>query len=60
MSNGTVKVAAEEMAEDINIVEGINGSIFAEDNQTELCADGTIFDVEVELIEGKEPKKRDD
>ena len=48
---------AEEMAYDINIETEWNGnSVFVRDD-TELCADGEIRDVEVELIDGKEPEE---
>lgn len=45
---------AEQMAYDINIQTEWNGnSVFVNDD-TELCADGEIRDVEVELIDGEE------
>ena len=48
---------AEEMAYDINIETEWNGnSVFVIDD-TQLCADGEIRDVEVELIDGEEPNE---
>lgn len=48
---------AEEMAYDINIETECNGnSVFVRDD-TELCADGKIRDVKVELIDGEEPEE---
>lgn len=45
---------AEEMGYDLNIEEEWNGqSVFTDDDAT-LNADGTIFDVEVELLEDEE------
>lgn len=45
---------AEEMGYDLSIETEWNGSsVFTRDN-AELNADGTIFDVEVELIDGEE------
>lgn len=43
------------MAYDINI-EDDGSSIFVRDD-TELCADGEIRDVEVELIDDEEPEE---
>ena len=45
---------AEDMALDINIQTEHDGSSVFVDDDTELCADGTIRDVEVELIDGEE------
>ena len=44
---------AIEIAEDFNMSEGCDGSIFCYDPETEvtLSADGCIFDVEAELLE---------
>lgn len=44
---------AIEIAEDFNMSEGCDGSIFCYDPETEvtLAADGMIFDVEAELLE---------
>ena len=50
---------AEEMAYDINIMTECNGNSVFADNDTELCADGDIFDVEVELIDGKEDEENE-
>jgi hypothetical protein len=48
---------AEEMGYNLNIEEEWNGqSVFTEDDAT-LNADGTIFDVEVELLEGEEDEE---
>lgn len=48
---------AEEMAYDINIQTEYNGNSVFVDDDTELCADGCIRDVEVELIEGEEEEE---
>ena len=46
---------AEAMGYDLNIQTEWNGnSVFVDDYNTELNADGTVFDVEVELIDGEE------
>ena len=45
---------AEQMAYDINIKTEWNGNSVFVDDDTELCADGEIRDVEVELIDGEE------
>ena len=45
---------AEDMAYDIYIKTEWNGNSVFVDDDTELCADGEIRDVEVELIEGSE------
>jgi hypothetical protein len=45
---------AEEMAEDIYIQTEHNGSSVFVDDDTQLEADGTPFDISVELIEGEE------
>lgn len=51
------KEEAEDMAYDIDIQTEWNGnSVFVTD-ETELCADGEIRDVEVELIDGEEPEE---
>ena len=51
------KEEAEDMAYDIDIQTEWNGnSVFVRD-ETELCADGEIRDVEVELIDGEEPEE---
>lgn len=45
---------AEEMGRDLNIQTEWNGnSVFTNDN-AELNADGTVFGIEVELIDGEE------
>ena len=48
---------AEEMAYDINIKTEFNGNSVFVDDDTELSADGSIFDVEVELINGEEDEE---
>ena len=49
---------AEEMGLDLNIETEWNGqSVFVYDSNVELNADGTVFDVEVELLEGEEEKE---
>lgn len=45
---------AEQMAYEINIQTEFNGDSVFVDDDTELNADGSIFDVEVELIDGEE------
>lgn len=46
--------AAEEMGYDLEILTEWNGnSVFTRDD-AELNADGTVFDVQVELIDGEE------
>lgn len=41
---------AEDMAYDINIMTEWNGNSVFVDDDTELCADGEIRDIEIELI----------
>lgn len=46
---------AEEMGMELDIKTEWNGnSVFVDYGEAELNADGTVFDVEVELIEGEE------
>ena len=46
---------AEEMGMELNIETEWNGnSVFVYDGNAELNADGTVFGVEVELLEGEE------
>lgn len=46
---------AEEMGYELDIKTEWNGnSVFVDYGDAELNADGTIFDVEVELIDGEE------
>ena len=48
---------AEELGYNLNIEEEWNGqSVFTDDDAT-LNADGTIFDVEAELLEGEEDEE---
>jgi hypothetical protein len=52
---------AEEMGMELNIETEWNGqSVFVYDSNVELNADGTVFDVEVELLEGEEDEEEDD
>ena len=49
---------AEEMGMELDIETEWNGqSVFVYDSNVELNADGTVFDVEVELIEGEEDEE---
>lgn len=49
---------AEEMAMDLDINTEWNGqSVFTNDSNTELCADGMPRDIEVELIDGEEEEE---
>ena len=46
---------AEEMGMELDIdTEWTGNSVFVRDDNAELCADGTVFGVEVELLEGEE------
>jgi hypothetical protein len=46
---------AEEMGMELDIdTEWTGNSVFVRDDNASLSADGTVFDVEVELIEGEE------
>ena len=46
---------AEEMGMELDIETEWNGkSVFVYDSNVELNADGTVFDVEAELLEGEE------
>ena len=52
---------AEEMGLELDIETEWNGqSVFVYDSNVELNADGTVFDVEVELLEGEEDEEEDD
>ena len=52
---------AEEMGMDLNIRTEWNGnSVFVDYGEAELNADGTVFGVEVELLEGEEDEEEDD
>lgn len=52
---------AEEMGMDLDIKTEWNGnSVFVDYGEAELNADGTIFGVEVELLEGEEDEEEDD
>lgn len=49
---------AEQMGYDLSIQTEWNGnSVFVDDYNTELNADGTVFDVEVELVDGEEAEE---
>lgn len=51
---------AEQMGYDLSIETEWNGnSVFTRDD-AELNADGTVFDVEVELIDGEEDEEEED
>lgn len=46
---------AEEMGLELDIdTEWTGNSVFVRDNNASLCADGTVFGVAVELLEGEE------
>ena len=46
---------AEEMGMELDIdTEWTGNSVFVRDHNAELNADGTVFNVEVELLEGEE------
>lgn len=46
---------AEEMGYNLDIqTEWTGNSVFVRDDNAELNADGTVFDVKVELIDGEE------
>ena len=50
---------AEEMGANLDIRTEWNGnSVFCD--EAELNADGTVFDVEVELIDGEEEEEKED
>jgi len=52
---------AEEMGMDLDIKTEWNGnSVFVDYGEAYLNADGTIFGVEVELLEGEEDEEEDD
>lgn len=49
---------AEEMAYELDIRTEWNGnSVFVGSGDAELCADGTVFDVDVKLINGEEDEE---
>lgn len=51
---------AEEMGLSLDIETEWNGnSVFVPNGDAELNADGTVFDVEVELIDGEEEEEDD-
>ncbi len=51
---------AEEMGMELDIETEWNGqSVFVYDSNVELNADGTVFDVEVELFEGEEDEEEE-
>ena len=51
----------EEMGLSLDIDTEWNGnSVFVRDDNATLSADGTVFDVEVELIDGEEKEEEDD
>ena len=52
---------AEEMGLSLDIdTEWTGNSVFVRDDNATLSADGTVFDVEVELIDGEEKEEEDD
>ena len=52
---------AEEMGMNLDIKTEWNGnSVFVDYDDAYLNADGTVFDVEVELLEGEEDEEEDD
>lgn len=52
---------AEEKGLELDIQTEWNGnSVFVNYGEAELNADGTVFDVEVELIDGEEEEEEDD
>lgn len=52
---------AEEKGYELDIdTEWTGNSVFVRDSSAELSADGTVFDVEVELIDGEEEEEEDD
>ena len=52
---------AEAMGMELDIKTEWNGnSVFVDYGEAELNADGTIFGVEVELLEGEEDEEEDD
>lgn len=52
---------AEEIGMDLDIKTEWNGnSVFVDDGEAYLNADGTIFGVEVELLEGEEDEEEDE
>ena len=52
---------AEEMGANLDIAtEWTGNSVFVRDDNAELSADGTPFDIEVELIDGEEEEEEDD
>lgn len=52
---------AEEMGYELDIKTEWNGnSVFVDYDEAELNADGMIFDVEVELIDGEEDGEEDE
>lgn len=49
---------AEEMGYSLDIdTEWTGNSVFVRDDDATLSADGTVFDVEVELIDGEEEEE---
>lgn len=52
---------AEEMGLSLDIdTEWTGNSVFVRDDNATLSADGTVFDVEVELIDGEEEEEEED
>ena len=52
---------AEEMGMELDIdTEWTGNSVFVRDDNATLSADGTVFGVEVELLEGEEEEEEDD
>ena len=52
---------AEEMGLSLDIyTEWTGNSVFVRDDNATLSADGTVFDVEVELIDGEEEEDEED
>ena len=52
---------AEEMGLELDIdTEWTGNSVFVRDDNATLSADGTVFDVEVELIDGEEKEEEDE
>ena len=52
---------AEEKGYELDIKTEWNGnSVFVDDDDAELSADGTVFGVEVELIDGEELEDEDE
>ena len=52
---------AEEMGFSLDIdTEWTGNSVFVRDDNATLSADGTVFNIEVELIDGEEKEEEDD